>query len=99
MLISAWTFRSPPSDNCGSREVMSAIMDTLRRLGAVHSPPLVDPSVDNLLLELFLTQWVSFAPVLIRGAGIDALEPIEISMTQCRISRNVRERLFHRFAH
>jgi hypothetical protein len=64
----------------------------LRRLREVHSAPLFNPGVDNLLIELFFTQRVSFAPVLISGTGIDALESLEISMAQCCISRDVRKR-------
>jgi hypothetical protein len=65
----------------------------LRRLGAVRRALLFDPSVDDLLLELFLAQRVSFNPVLIRGTGIDALQLVEVAMAQCRISRNLGEGL------
>jgi hypothetical protein len=70
----------------------------LRSIGAVRSSPLLNPSIDDLLLELPLTQWVSFDRVLIDGAGINALELVKMGLAQRRISRDLGERFLDRFA-
>ena len=70
MLTSACTLRSPSFDNCGSKEVMSAMIERSggsERFILRHSST---QGVDDLFLELLFTQWVSFDRVLIGVAGM-----------------------------
>jgi len=79
--------RSPSSDNPGSSAVTSATME-LRWSEAVHFPPLLNPGVDDLLLEFLLA-------VGALGSSPDTQEWCEGSLrtgVAARIDRGTRRR-------
>jgi hypothetical protein len=98
MPISAWTSRNPSSDNCGKQGGYIRDIGVLRSIGEVHSSPLFNPRVDDLLLEPFVAQWMRFIPFLIRGASINDLQLVEVRAAQYRNLGDNGQGFFHGLA-